>query len=214
MKNNSIRVIQNLKRWVREPSYGFRLTKGLVRGGFYVIYYRLFRRNVRIRFPFFAYAKVAIIGPGSVSIGRNCHVFENVFRGLTIVTLSRDAVVTIGAGCSLGGLTVRCINSVEIGDKTMSAVSLVQDSFFVNMDEAESTVNRGNAIPPARPLVIGNNVWLGGHSLVLGGSRVGDDCVLAACSVSNGIELKEYSLASGNPVKRALPIQQLLALRK
>jgi len=208
------KVILNLKRFINEPVDSVLLLRAILRGSFYVVYYRFFKRNIKIGHPFIAYNRVRIIGPGSVSIGKRCTVFENVFRGLTIVTLSEDASVTIGQRCSLGGLTVRCRERVEIGDDVMTAVSLVQDSLFVNMLEAETKVTKKQVVSPSKSIVIGDNVWLGMHNYVLNGSKIGNDCVLAAGSLYCGIEIKDYSLGSGNPVKRALPIAQLLALRK
>lgn len=205
------KLLQTIKKFLKSPGNFLFITQGLLRGSFYIAYYKLFRRNVRVDFPFFAHSSVTIVGPGSVRIGKNCHVFENVFRGLTIVTLSKKATVIIGERCSLGGVTIRCFERVEIGDDTMTAVSLVQDLLFVNFQKAGF---QNEYIPPAKPIFIGNNIWLGGHCCVLGGCKIGNDSVLSACSVTYDIEIKEFSLCAGNPVRRALPIAQILALRK
>lgn len=206
------KLLQTINKFLKNPGHFLFITQGLLRGSFYIIYYKLVRHNVKIDFPFFAYSSVTIIGAGSVKIGKNCHVFENVFRGLTIVTFSRTATVTIGERCSLGGLTIRCFERVEIGDDTMTAVSLVQDSFFTNMSAAESVGKNATLI--AKPIFIGNNVWLGGHCCVLRGCKIGNDSVLSACAVSYDIDIKEFSLGSGNPVRRAVPISQILAFKK
>lgn len=204
-----------LRKFFKNPVYYLHTIKAYVSGTLYVVYYRITKRNVKIGFPFLAYGKVKIIGPGSVSIGKKCAVAENVFRGLTIVTLSKDASVTIGnRGCLLAGLTIRCYKRVSIGDDLMTAISLVQDTLFVNKKEAEFKIRHKQDILQSESVDIGNNVWLGARSCVLGGSRIGNDCVLAACSLCCRITIKNYSLGSGNPVKRALPIEQLLALRK
>lgn len=207
------KLLQTIKKFLKNPGHFLFITRGLLRGSFYIIYYKLFRHNVRIGFPFFAHSSVTIVGPGSVKIGKNCYVFENVFRGLTIVTLSDKATVMIGEKCSLGGLTIRCFKRVEIGDNTMTAVSLVQDLLFVNFQKA-GFQNEYSIVPPAKPIFIGNNTWLGGHCCVLGGCKIGNDSVLSACSVTYDIEIKEFSLCTGNPVRRALPIAQILAFRK
>ena len=187
----------------------------IARGSVYIIYYGIFNRNIKIGFPFIVYGRVRISGPGKVTIGKRCTVVENVFRGLSITTLSPDAVVNIGGVDSLlGGLTIRCHKNITLGNRVMTAVSLVQDSLFVNSHHMRSTTDERSEITKSTPIDIGNNVWLGGHCCILGGSRIGDDCVLSASSVSYMTELNNYSLGSGNPLKRPLPIEKILGLRK
>ena len=64
------------------------LLGGFLRGACIIGWYRLTRRNVRIRFPFMVYAPVRITGEGSVFIDEGCTVFYNVHQGLSIATLS------------------------------------------------------------------------------------------------------------------------------
>lgn len=184
----------------------------ILRGTAYIIYFRIFRRNVKIVFPFLAFAKVTIIGPGRVFIDKGCHAQKNVFRGLTIVTRSVDSFVSIGAKSLLGGLTIRCHGRIDLGKKTMTAVSLLQDSMFFNSDVVSSQ-GVGNLLLRPVPITIGSNVWLGPESIVLGGSRIGNDGVLAAGAWCFGNQIGDYCLVSGNPAKRPMPIDKLLKLK-
>lgn len=181
----------------------------LLRGLFYIVYYRIFAHSVKIGFPFLAYAKVNISGPGRVEIGGGCDVFKNVFKGLAIVTLSKDSIVEIGKKCSLGGLTIRCRTKVTLGDRVMTAVSLVQDSFFIY----EESITEGRSVPESKPASIGPNVWLGGECIILGGSSIGEDSVVAAGALCIDASMKDYSLVSGNPARKALPIERLLRFK-
>jgi len=196
----------------RDLMYIMRVLKALIRGTLYVLYYRLIGRNVKITFPFKAFTKVKIIGPGYVSIGGNCSVLENVFNGLTIVTLSSDAKVKIGSNCCLGGLTIRCSKKVEIGDETMTAVSLLQDTLIVNSNK-EGPVLDPFEILVAKPITIGENVWIGGQCCVLGGCNVRLNCVLATGTVCYDTSFKDYNLISGAPAKRSLPIPNILKFK-
>lgn len=184
----------------------------IVRGIIYILYFRFFRKNVKIGFPFLAFTKVKIIGPGIVVIDKGCHVQKNLFRGLTIVTRCVDSLVSIGAKSLLGGLTIRCHERIELGRKTMSAVSLLQDSLFYNADNVSSHVDAGISLRP-KPVFIGNNVWLGPECIVLRGSEIGNDSVLAAGTMCFGNQIGEYCLVSGNPAKRPMPIDKLLKLK-
>jgi acetyltransferase-like isoleucine patch superfamily enzyme len=172
----------------------------------------VFRENVRIGFPFLAFTKVTIIGPGKVFIDRGCHAQKNVFRGLTIVTHSIDSSVAIGAKSLLGGLTIRCHERIEVGEKTMTAVSLLQDSLFYNIGDVLSQVDINIFLRPS-PIVIGTNVWLGPESIVLGGSKIGNDSVLAAGTWCFANQVRDYSLVSGNPAKRPMPIDKLMRMK-
>ena len=52
----------------------------------------------------------------------------------------------------------------------------------------------------ARPITIGNNVWLGGNVIVLGGVTIGDNAVIASGSVVTK-DVPANSLAMGSPCR-------------
>ena len=54
--------------------------------------------------------------------------------------------------------------------------------------------------PPSKPITIGDNVWLGGHVIVLPGVTIGDGSVIGAGSVVTG-DIPPRSLAVGTPAK-------------
>lgn len=189
-----------------------RVTPALLRGVYYILFFRFFRRDVVIRFPFFAYADVTIVGEGSVFIDRNCSVYLNVFRGMNIATFAPEATVTIGKSCSLGGLAIRCRKAVTIDDKTMTAYSLIQDTFFA--DKSFQVVLASVAsVFVSSPVHVGKNVWIGGQGIVLSGSLIGENSVVGAGSVCHHIEVNQACLASGNPVRRPIPIAGLMILK-
>ena len=187
----------------------------VLRGTYYIVYYRLFFKNVKIQFPFMAYSSVVILGPGEVTIGKRCGVVKNVFKGLTIVTLSENSKVSIGNQCLLGGLTIRCYSSINIANKVMTAISLIQD---VNIINERSLYGRNTNIEnisswnKPKAIKIDDNVWIGAQACVLGGSEIGANCVLAASSIIYDTSIKEYSLYTGFS-KRALPIEKIISLR-
>jgi len=211
-----LRVMTLTKKRIRDvianPRLSFIVGIALLRGCFYIIKYNMFYKNVKIKFPLRAYAPVKIIGSGSVFIDNGCSVYINVFQGLTIVTLSSDAKVAIGKGCALGGVTIRCHNKIVIGDRTMTAYSLVQDAFFVNPDKVKSF--NINKVLTKEIITMGENVWLGGQCIILGGCTVGKDSILSLGSLCYHIKVGDYFLAKYSPVRKALPIEQLLKLKE
>lgn len=212
------RIVKGFGKVVREPLAKLPMVRAFLRGSLYVIYYRLFKPNVRIRWPFFVYEKmrfwgpnIEIGGPGSVFIDRYCSVYPSIFHALSIVTLAPSAQVIIGKNCSLGGLTLRCRTHVTIGDGLMTAYVLVQDCLFVHTENVRS----GSPVPrgmEAEPVEIGANVWLGGQSCILGGSYIGDDSVVSWGSVCYQSSVGKYCLVSGNLAQRPLSIPSILKL--
>jgi acetyltransferase-like isoleucine patch superfamily enzyme len=200
-----------IRRSINEPTYLIVMLIGLIRGTCYLIYYNYLKRNIKIGFPFIVHAEVRIIGPGTVSIGKRCVVLKNAFKGLTIITFSKNAKVIVGDKCALGGTTIRCFGMVEIGNKTMTAISLIQDSFIVNYDRLGDDIKR--RLPAAQNISIGTNAWLAEGSFVMNGSKIGDDCVLSSGSWCNGTAYPEYVLILGNPARSTIPIDKLLRLK-
>ena len=59
---------------------------------------------------------------------------------------------------------------------------------------------RNQGIEQALPILIGNNVWLGGNVIVLPGVEIGDGCVIGAGSVVTK-DIEANSIATGVPCK-------------
>ena len=195
----------------RNPLHVLLMLMALLRGTWYIWFYRLRRRNVIIRFPFKAFTKVTIMGPGSVFIDRHCAVHKNTFKGLSIVTLSTDARVWIGRQCNLGGLSIRCRKNISLGDRTMAAYSLLQDDLFMHDGPiAGALVGKERS---DTSITIGSNVWIAAQSIVLAGSDIRDDTVMSSGSACSEYFAPEYSLVLGNPAKRPMPINRVLVLR-
>lgn len=205
-------ALRIIRQAVRDPwEFGVRLT-AFLRGLYYIVYYRLVRHNVRIGFPFSAFAAVKIVGPGRVTIGKGCYAAKNVFKGWTISTHSPDASVTIGDRCVMGGITIRALQSVQIGEKTMSANSLIQDYLWLDCERVR-TQTGATALSAAKPIEIGENVWLGAQCTVTCGSRIGKDSVLSAGAGCYDMQVDNYCLVIGSPAKKPLPIEKLLKLK-
>lgn len=65
---------------------------------------------------------------------------------------------------------------------------------------------RNRGLEYARPITVGNNVWIGAQVCVLPGVTIGDGCVIGAGSVVTK-DIPAHSLAVGNPCRviRKLP---------
>jgi acetyltransferase-like isoleucine patch superfamily enzyme len=93
-----------------------------------------------------------------------------------------DATITIGERCDIGaGVT------------------------FIPGGHAIGSSERRAGAGFAKPIEIGDGTWIGAHSVILGGVRVGAGCIVAAGSVVTR-NLPDNTLAAGVPaiVKRQL----------
>lgn len=59
---------------------------------------------------------------------------------------------------------------------------------------------RNRGLEYARPIHVGNNVWIGANVCVLPGVSIGDNCVIGAGSVVNK-DIPSGTLAAGNPCR-------------
>jgi acetyltransferase-like isoleucine patch superfamily enzyme len=100
---------------------------------------------------------------------------------------------------------------IDVGDYTMLSWNVVlMDSYRVPLDAAkrrrllERTAQQPTRIldggETARPIRIGNNVWIGFDVCVLPGVTIGDGSIVGARSVVTS-DVPPYSVAAGNPAQ-------------
>jgi serine acetyltransferase len=102
----------------------------------------------------------------------------------------------IGHGC---GFVIA--KEITIGKHTrISFYTQILDS---SGHPIEADLRRQN-LPPhpsdVKPVIIGDDVWIGQRCLILPGTRIGDGCIVSAGSVVRG-KFPPYSLIAGNPAK-------------
>ena len=85
---------------------------------------------------------------------------------------------------------------VEFGDNVFIAPNCGFYTAWHPLDY--ETRNKG--LEYAKPIKVGNNVWIGGNVNVLPGVTIGDNVVIGAVSVVNK-EIPSNSVAVGNPCK-------------
>ena len=97
-----------------------------------------------------------IVGPiectGTLKIGRNCWVGKNL-------KVNGNGYVTIGDNCDIAPEVTFQTGGHEIGD---------------------SSRRGGRGIICSQK--VGNGVWIGGRSTIIGNTTIGDSCVVAGCA--------------------------------
>ncbi len=137
---------------------------------------------------------------------------DSILRGCLRVERFREAELRIGRRCYLGDDTiVSCADKIEIGDYVLIAHGVeIYDNDSHPVDPAERRCDIDIVIGgekgrrpniPARPVRIGDNVWIGSHSKIMKGVTVGNDAVVAAGSVVTR-DVPAGAIVGGNPAEQ------------
>ena len=119
---------------------------------------------------------------------------SNIIDGVTIVNPTK---VSIGNNVSIHPYTY-ILGKVTIGNY----VGIASKCSII----AETHNSTDISIPyklqgiEDQPISIGNDVWIGAHSIILGNSKIGDGVIISAGSVVSG-EIPPYSVVMGNPAR-------------
>lgn len=120
--------------------------------------------------------KIDILPPFKCDLGYNIEVGENFFANYNFIVLDG--------------------NTVKIGDNVLIApnVSIYAAGHPFDVQQ------RVQGLEYAFPVTIGNNVWIGGSTTIIGGVTIGDNTVIGAGSVVIR-DIPANVLAAGNPCK-------------
>ena len=108
---------------------------------------------------------------GKPEIGKNVYI-----GGMSEIN-ANDAKVTIGDNCDIASFV-----SINCADSHKKCIGMLQKT-------------------ERRDIVIENNVFIGSHSVIKGGSHIGHHSVVAAGTIVEGVDIPSYSLIIGNPMK-------------
>lgn len=120
--------------------------------------------------------KYVLHSPFHCDFGFNIKVGEN-FVGNFNLTMLDEAEITIGDNVFIGPNTTLCTIIHELDPE-----------------------KRNEGIMQAKPIVIGDNVWIASNVVVLPGVTIGEGAVIGAGSVLTE-DITPFSLAVGNPCK-------------
>ncbi len=93
-------------------------------------------------------------------------------------------------------LVILDVNKVKFGDN----VFIGPNSGFYTAAHPIDPKLRNTGLEYAKPITVGNNVWIGGNVCVLPGVTIGDNVVIGAGSVVNK-DIPSNTVAVGNPCK-------------
>lgn len=159
-------------------------------------------KNVRI-YPGTSIAFLYCNRSGSIIIGENANIgsFNSRYRvgwyyPVRLSIMAPNAHIKIKEGTFVNGVNICAKKSIIIGKlcHIASGVQIIDYNghMIYKLDRKESD--------QPQPVFIGNNVWIGLNSIILKGTEIGDNSIVAAGSVVKGC-FPPFSLIAGNPAK-------------
>ncbi|MFO7669653.1 MAG: acyltransferase [Bacteroidales bacterium] len=158
------------------------------------------------------------IKPGMIRIGTNeigiydkrfnRPVWENLgvvdFRGTALIKYGARIIIGEGAKLVLGnhfrissGSSIICFKSIEFGHNC----AISWDSQIIDTDFHKVYDENSSYINPDREIRIGNDCWIGNHSIIQKGTTLGNMVVVASNSMLNSGIPDNNVILGGSPAK-------------
>jgi len=147
--------------------------------------YRWYLRDCERGASVCAFSPVQVENEGRIWLDRKV----TFVRGMvpTKIICGKGAEVSIGPYCMINyGITMRALNSIRIGERTLIAA-------FVEIDDASDDGE-------PRPIVIGDHVWIAHGAVISPGVHIGNGSAVAAGSRVTR-DVPADCLAIGNPAR-------------
>lgn len=166
----------------------------------YKFYLQLLGVKFKGKVMFWGKPKFKLAEGSQIIVGDNCRFRSGHTSNLIGINRpcilstngGQDSWIKVGDGTGLSGTVIGAFSQITIGKNVKcGANTLITDSDW-HLDDPRSS--------PPRPIIIGDNVWLGVNSVVLKGVTIGENSVIGA----NSLVVKDIPanvIAAGNPCK-------------
>jgi acetyltransferase-like isoleucine patch superfamily enzyme len=150
-----------------------------------------------------AFPPTVIFGEGRIAVGERTTIgpLATISAGMpSQVGLRGDPVITIGDRCMLGkGIGIVGHERIEIGDDIWTGHYV----YITDQNHGYEDVTQpvGVQMWKNEPVTIGDGCWLGHGAVVLPGSRLGKNVVVAAGAVVAGLDVPDLSVLAGVPAR-------------
>lgn len=172
----------------------------------YLLYKRKFRlMRLDIRAASFC-GRPMILGNGEIVIGEGSRVNSGIEKnpiggnGETILFVAKGAKILIGEGSGLSNVSIFSIEKITIGKRVKIGGSCkIYDNDFHSLKSSERRYPHLD-LPISKAVCIGDDVFIGAHSLILKGVTIGNRSIIGAGSVvASNVPAGE--VWAGNPAK-------------
>jgi acetyltransferase-like isoleucine patch superfamily enzyme len=159
-----------------------------------LIHWEFMRREAFARWPVHGNVLEAL-RQGRLDVGAGALLEPDVW-----ITAPGEARVRIGAGTFLNiGVMVAAERLVEIGEHCMLANGCFVSDASHRYQDLELPIT-WQGFESKGPTRIGDNCWLGAHTVVTSGVTIGERCVVGANSVVTA-DIEPFSVAAGAPAR-------------
>ena len=147
---------------------------------------------------------IMLINSGSVTMGKNVIInsskYKNIIGGdtRTSIVVRKSGNLTIGNNVKISNSAIYCTDKISIGENVMIGGSTkIWDTDFHPLNPQERNTNPNEGFN-SRPIIIEDNVFIGGFSIILKGVTIGKNSIIGASSVvSKNVPSNE--IWGGNP---------------
>ncbi len=155
---------------------------------FYQVYNKLlfFMWGVYSNSSIRTYGFLRIHNDGKFVIGRKVRIISgqrNFVGGSqkTSFWIGRKSYLNIGEGCAISNSTFVCLDRITIGkDVFIGGGCKIYDTDFHSLDINDRI---SGVIGKCAPVTINNNVFIGGHTIILKGVSIGENSIIGAGSI-------------------------------
>ena len=129
----------------------------------------------------------------AITVGRSTGLYNG-----THFELGPKGRVSVGDFTTVNGAIIATNGDVQIGSHVLISwnVTLAEHAFALPPAEYTGQHQR----PHSKPIVIGDDCWIGTQAVLLGGARLGSNVIVGAATVVD-FEVPDNSIVAGNPAK-------------
>ncbi|RMD04337.1 acyltransferase [Clostridium autoethanogenum] len=99
------------------------------------------------------------------------------------------------------GTVIYSGNGIKIGNDVMIAANCTLAPTNHKYTKKNMKIIEQGFMKSKGGIIIEDDVWIGANSVILDGAIIRKGCVIGAHSLVGNIELKEYGIYAGNPIK-------------
>jgi acetyltransferase-like isoleucine patch superfamily enzyme len=156
--------------------------------------YRVPGRRIQIGAGLLGNGRLRIRGPGRTILEAGVNAWSHAEVN-QLVTTQAQARIRIGPNVRLNGCTLVAASAIDVG------ADCVLGSCFIRDHEPAP----GQRDAPARPIVLEDNVWVGGQAAIMPGVRIGKNSVVGIHAVVFD-DVPPDVIVVGNPARVVRPV--------
>lgn len=109
------------------------------------------------------------------------------------ISVNKGAFLELGSGYTNNDVEITCFNQISIGHGAAIAKGVI-------IRDSDNHVINGDKENVSRPIIIGENVWIGMRAVILKGVTIGDGAIIAAGAIVSR-DIPPSCLAGGVPAR-------------